>query len=198
MKILGITGGIGSGKSTFCRIWEEMGAHCIDVDQVARDLVQSDPILRNALKATFGADIYNDDGILKRETLAQRAFVHEVSHKKLNDIVWPVMIEALKKMIETFKANSQTGIAAFDMAVLYESGFEKWLDGVIVVHAPEEKRKEWLMQNRRWNKEKIERRIQSQFPVEEKMKMADWIVWNSGTMEELREKARKLYREILT
>ena len=117
--VLGVTGGIGAGKSTFARVLGELGARVIDADALARSLMDSDKAIRCALREAFGEDVIDASGCLVRETLAERAFRNADSLRTLNRIVWPGLIRALRESISAMQRDG-TGIPiVVDMAVLY-------------------------------------------------------------------------------
>lgn len=195
--LVGLTGGVGSGKSFFAREVVALGAGLIDVDLLARDLIQTDMALLQGLRHAFGHDILSDSGVLNRPLLAERAFVDEAATNKLNGVVWPAMLDRLREILDVHRRTSQYPVVIIDMAVLYESGAESLFDHVAVVEAPLEKRVQWLMKNRAWTRETVMRRINAQWPDAMKSARCHSVIQNDKGMDALVQKARCWYENIL-
>ena len=194
--IVGITGGVGSGKTCFVKELGRLGASVIDVDMIARELVDKRDDIRDAIRKAFGSNIFNGDGRLKRRGLGQIVFSDKKKMDSLNHIIWPPLISVLKDKISLLRDCEDDGIIAVDMAIIYEAEVELLFDIIVVVTAPWESRIMWLSQSREWNREEIMDRMEAQMDIKQKISRADVVIENSGTMEELRLKARDFYRKI--
>lgn len=183
MLKVGLTGGMGSGKSSVAKRLAEYGAVIIDADQVAREIVEPGQPALAELAAEFGDDILEDDGSLNRALLAQRAFVAEESVAKLNAITHP-RIRARSR--ELFDAAADDDIVVYDMPLLIETGQHEDCDIVMVVVAPVETRIRRLVESRGVDEDDARRRIVNQVPDEVRRGHADIVIDNSGDEDALR------------
>lgn len=180
MHLIGLTGGIGSGKSTIARRLKDLGATIIDADQVARKVVEPGQPALAELIATFGSEILNADGTLNRGALGEKVFVDKAALEKLNSIVHP----AVKK--ETDLLFSQAGsneIVIYDVPLLVETDNSYTFEHIIVASAPENIRVERLMEHRGMTESEALSRIQSQAPEEERLKIADTVIDTSASLD---------------
>lgn len=179
MLLVGITGGIGSGKSTVCKIFEVLGVPIYYADDRAKYLMQHDLALVQNLKEAFGNDIYQD-GNLDRALLASRVFTDKGKLAKLNSLVHPAVAQ---DAIDWQQANSQAPYTLREAALLFEAGIYKALHKVIVVTAPLEVRVARVMNRDSVTKEQVLDRIANQWSEDEKVALADFVVQNDGEVE---------------
>lgn len=179
-KQIGITGGIGTGKTLVCRIFECLGVPVYDADSHAKELMTTDGILISNIKKEFGDLSYNTDGSLNRNYLSLRVFNDAEQLKKLNHLVHPRVAIDYKQWVE-----NMVGVPYVlkEAALLFEAGSNQQLDKVIVVTAPEETRiKRVLKRDRHRTEAQIRSIVKNQMPEEEKMRRADFIVTNDETV----------------
>lgn len=169
--IIGITGGIGGGKSMFSRFLMRRGELVYDTDMEARILQDSDESLQKRIKTEFGEDIYNASG-LDRAKLANIVFADSSKLKLLNSIVHPAVVEDFKKWVEI---NSNRKLLFMECAILFEGKLDNLVDKIIVVTAPQEVRIQRVMKRDCVNEENVLSRIRNQMPEPEKIKLADWV-----------------------
>ncbi|MEQ9308886.1 MAG: dephospho-CoA kinase [Balneolaceae bacterium] len=191
---VGVTGGIGSGKTTFCRKWEELGAFVIYADDLAKELMISDEEVVLSIKKTFGADAYFRDGSLNRSFLAKEAFENG-RVDELNTIVHPIL---WKRVYDLSNKKEKDGIKIFvqEAAILLQNGRPKQLDYVILVLADENTRIKRAISRDHSNSKKIKERIQNQPDFNTKIKLVDFIVENNGSIKELEKKAEQIFKLI--
>jgi dephospho-CoA kinase len=173
---IGITGGIGSGKSLICRIFQQLGAAVYDADSHAKELMTTDGILVSDIKKEFGDLSYHPDGALNRSYLADHVFHDEEKLKKLNGMVHPRVA-----MDYTNWVRRQVGkrYVLKEAALLFEAGSDKLLDKIIVVSAPElTRQKRVLKRDPHRTVEQFKEIVEKQMPEEEKLKRADYIIVN--------------------
>lgn len=183
MITIGLTGGIGSGKSTVSSRLAELGAFIVDADLVAREIVEpGQPALAELAEAFDG--VLNPDGTLNRAELARQAFATPEATKKLNAITHP-RIRARTE--ELFKQGRESGVEVlvYDMPLLIENGEVNKVDHVLVVDAPDELRIERLVQHRGLDEDDARRRIAAQIDRETRLGTADTVLDNSGSLEDL-------------
>ena len=195
---LGLTGGIGAGKSTVASMLVELGAHLIDADQISRDLMRpGSPVLAQVVEA-FGPEILTDNGELDRPALARKIFGDDAARERLNGIVHPaVRREAQAQREAALAAGGERGVVVVeDIPLLAETGQAERFDGVIVVEAAPEVRLERLVTARGMDREDAEARLRAQASDEQRRAIATWVVDNSGDLEQTREQVRKIWAEL--
>lgn len=191
MTILGITGGIGSGKSTVSELFHICGIPVYTADDESKKLVATSPVIREKLIAMFGEDLYKD-GILNKALLASYIFTDSEKLNKVNAIIHP----EVEKHFENWVANhSGNKIVAHEAAILFESGFNRLVDKVVMVYAPLEIRMDRVMQRDNTSRELVEARINNQMSDEEKAKLSDFVIVNDGTCS-LIEQVLKVLQQI--
>lgn len=196
VQIIGVTGGVGSGKSTFARELERLGACLLDADAVARELMETRTDIQFALRETFGGTYFDASGALKRRDLGKLVFTHPDELEKLNQIVWPALLDKIQTQIKAWRASSRFLIGVVDMAILFEAGVADWFDQVVVVTASTKNRKQRLKTSRGWRHDEIESRITAQLSEPEKILRADLVVQNDGPLDALLKHADDYFRSI--
>lgn len=183
MLKVGLTGGIGSGKSTAASRLQELGATIIDADQVAREIVEPGQPALAELAEAFGG-ILNDDGSLNRGELARQAFASSEATEKLNSITHPRIRERTQELFADAE-ESGADVVVYDMPLLIENGEYKQMDHVLVVDAPDDVRVERLVNQRGLDEGDARRRIAAQIDRETRLQAADTVLDNGGGREEL-------------
>ncbi len=179
MFILGITGGISSGKSLVIKILRELGISVISADEIVHSLL-SQPYYLNKIRESFGKEVF-DGEVLNRKKLGSIIFKSEEKRRILNNLLHPPVLKIIKEEIE--KNRERKGILAFEIPLLFEVGIENWFDEIWVVYCPFEKQIERLMKRDNISYEEAINRINSQLPLEDKVRRADYVIDNSGSME---------------
>ncbi|RUP96314.1 dephospho-CoA kinase [Corynebacterium pseudodiphtheriticum] len=184
MKIIGLTGGIGSGKSTVARSLQEHGFPIVDADLIAREIVEPGQPALAELAKEFGEDILNADGSLDRGLLASRAFTTKDTTQRLNDITHPRINQRTQELFDEARENGAEAVI-YDMPLLIDKGLHKDMDATIVVHAAEHVRLERLTTKRGLDVDDVRRRINAQIDDETRKQHADILLENNGTEEDL-------------
>ena len=184
MKIIGLTGGIGSGKSTVARSLQEHGFPIVDADLIAREIVEPGQPALAELTKEFGADILNADGSLDRGLLASRAFTNKDTTQRLNNITHPRINQRTQELFDEARENGAEAVI-YDMPLLIDKGLHKDMDATIVVHAAEHVRLERLTTKRGLDVDDVRRRINAQIDDETRKQYADILLDNNGTEEDL-------------
>lgn len=174
---VGITGGIGSGKTTVCKIFEALGVPVYYADERAKWLMANDATLKEGIKQLFGDAAYDREGNLNRNHIAQIAFHNPDMLKQLNALVHPAVANDSR---EWNRAQSDVPYTLREAALIFEAGIDKQLDYVIVVTAPLELRIERVLRRDATSREAVEARISKQMPEPEKVKRADFVILNDG------------------
>ncbi|MYF64006.1 MAG: dephospho-CoA kinase [Rhodothermaceae bacterium] len=188
-RILGVTGGIGCGKSVVCAYLAQLGAEIFDADLTARNLMESDEWVRQEVTSAFGRESYRADGSLNRNWLASQVFADDTRLEELNGIVHPKVAQAFGILRNRF----QGGLLVHEAALIYEAGVENRLDAICVVTAPRDLRIARVMARDRVSAEKVLARMRRQLSQEEKAGRADVVLVNDGDMATARHKSQRLY-----
>jgi len=180
MKLLGLTGGIGMGKSTAVEMLRAEGCQVVDTDVIGRELVKpGEPALKE-IERTFGASYVGPGGELRRRDLAELVFSNSKAKLGLESILHPRIRAAWLEKVANWRS-AQVTVGVVVIPLLFETGAEAEFDGIISVACAKKTQTARLME-RGWNVGEIERRNASQISSEEKMNRADWVVWTEGSM----------------
>lgn len=185
MKVIGITGGIGAGKSTVSGYLASLGYPVFDADEVSRGLTAAGSPVVDELAETFGEEILVRKGVLSREKLAEIVFSDPDKNRKLMQIVTMKVREAGQKWISDYRKKEKYDIIILDSPLLFETGSEDLCDAVWFITADDEVRRRRVMERDGVTAEQVERRMRSQMPEKEKAERSDEIVDNSRGVEEL-------------
>lgn len=177
MKIIGLTGLTGAGKSTVAQKLISYGCYHIDADKVAHDVINGDENVKNKLKERFGDEVVNSDGTVNRPVLASRAFADEKSTEDLNKITHPAVNGKIKSVISELESKDYRGII-IDAIALFESGEAELCDFTVAVVAPQDIRLERIMKRDGISREKALERINAQKSESFFTEKADFILWN--------------------
>ena len=192
MPVIGITGGISTGKTSFCECLREIlpAAKFFDADQAAHQLVNLDLEVKREIRREFGSAIFSVDQELNREELRHIVFNNAAKRRALEQILHPRIRRQWSTEAETHRNSPDFFFA--DIPLLYETGGEKLCDRVVVVACSYRKQLRWLMERTSLEDSAAEQMINSQMPLDEKIRRADHMVWNNGARAVLAEQARSL------
>lgn len=193
MKTLGITGGIGSGKTTVCCFLESLGAEVFYADLEAKKIQVEDLEAKAEIQAVFGAAAYEPDGSLNRPFLAKKVFENKDLLQKLNQIVHP----RVRARLLARKKESQTRgipLLGYEAALIYETGGEQYVDAVLVVYAPQETRIARVKTRDQVSEAQVLARMQHQLSEEELRARADFTIENKGDLADLEARVRDFWQ----
>ena len=176
MLKIGITGGIGSGKTTVCRVFETLGIPVFYADDVAKDIMVTDSLLIEGVKNAFGEESYLEHQVLNRGHIAQIVFNNDTELAKLNALVHPAVFRAFDQWVAEVPAH--TPYILKEAALLFESDSYKMCDKTILVIAPLSLKKKRVMLRDQVTEAQVQARIDKQFSDEQKIKMADFLIHN--------------------
>ena len=194
VRVVGLTGGIASGKSTVSQMLRELGAPIVDADLVAREVVEPGTPGLEEIADRFPG-VIGADGRLDREKLAARVFGQDEERRALNAILHPRIQRAVVEQVEAL-ARQGHRLVIYDAPLIVENGLHQILDGVILVAVPREVQIERLMARNGVSHDAAEARIRAQLPLEEKKKVATWIVDNAGSLEHTRAQVESIWRTL--
>jgi len=198
MLLVGLTGGFGSGKSTVASILGELGAEVVDADVLAREVCSPGSDAMRQIADAFGEEVIDAQGHLDRRRLGEIVFANGSKVKQLNSIVHPHVIAREEQMVAQIADSTPDAIVVLDVPLLIEAERHHCVDFLVVVDARLEQRFARLKKKfGDLDRVAMDARIKHQLPLEEKVKLADWIVDNSGTLEETRLQTEDLYARLL-
>ena len=203
MLKVGLTGGIASGKSLVSQIFTELGAHSIDADEIAHDLMRPGEAVYDEVVQKFGNQVLNPDKTVNRAHLAELAFDKRRPRiYELNRIVHPGVIEKYERWMEGFRSREPEAIVMLEAALLLEAGLRRRFDRIIVVTCkPQQRIERWAQRfnlNADTAREEVTRRMMAQAPEEAKIQAADYVIDNSGTVEQTRKQVQAIYDTLRT
>ena len=196
MLIVGLTGGVASGKSLVSQVWKEEGAYLIDADRIARELVQPRAPAWKALVKAFGKEILQEDGSIHRKKLATRVFSNPVERDLLDRILHPRIKREIDRRIKGIGQKGPKAIVVIDAALLVETGYYRDVDKVVVVTSTKKQQIERLRRREEMDQEMARGIIDSQISGEERIKVADIIIRNEGSRKKTERKAKEVFEEL--
>lgn len=190
----GLTGSIATGKSTVAAMLRELGAVVLDADQIAREVVAvGEPGWKQVAEAF--PDVIGEDGTIDRRKLGRLVFADAQQRRKLEAIIHPLVFERIKTQGQLLEQDNQIVFA--DIPLLYETNSHTWLDWVVVVYVPQEVQLRRLVQRDKLSEAEAWSRIQAQMSIEEKRKLADYVIDNSGSLAETKVQVDRLWHQII-
>ncbi len=195
MKLIGLTGGIAAGKSAVAAMLQRLGAKIIDADELAREIVEPGQEAWREIIAAFGREIIRQDQSIDREKLRKKVFEDKQARKRLESITHPRIRTLAQQKIQQL-AREGAEIIVYVAPLLFENRLHLWLRPVILVACDSAIQKERLQKRDKLNEQKIRRHLEAQMGLEEKKKLADFIVENDGSLEELEKKVSAVWEKI--
>lgn len=194
MRKVGLTGGIASGKSTVSGMFRELGVPVIDADMIAREVVAPGSRALEAIVAAFGEEILTDEKSLNRARLGEIVFSDLSKKKVLEGILHPEIIAEQDRRLKDLEREGRTPVAVVDAAVMIESGSWKRFDSLVVVDCEESQQISRLRLRNGMNEEEAARRVNAQMPLSEKVKYADHVIDNRGSIDDTRKQVEELMK----
>jgi len=181
MKVVGVTGGVGMGKSNSARLLRLRSIPVVDTDDLARQVVEPGQSALAEVQRVFGAEIVGQDGHLRREELARRVFSDPAARKRLEDILHPRIRALWRAQMEVWRAEGRS-LAVVVIPLLFETSAEAELDATICIACTRLTQHQRLL-DRGWSPADIEQRVRAQWPIEIKMARADYVVWTEANLD---------------
>lgn len=198
MLHVGLTGNIGSGKSTASAMFAEFGAHIMDADKIVHRLLMPGSKVYDAVKSAFGAECLNSDGTIDRRRLGKIIFENPEKRNLLNTLIHPAVRTEILGRLVTLEQEVGSGVAIVDAALMVETGFYRLFEKIIVVACDPALQLSRVMARDGLSEAEARARIASQMPMAEKMKVAHYRIDTSGTRRETRNQVEVVYRDLLT
>ena len=180
VPLVGVTGGIGSGKSTVCRHFAALGRRVISADEIARDLMEHDPSTRAAIAGAFGPDMYDGEGALRRKDLAAVVFAHPARLRSLDRIVHPRVFERIERAVTALPPAALHPYVVVEAALVFEARMDEFLAATVVVRAAEETRLARVIDRDGASRDDVLARMRSQMSPDQKAGLADFVIDNDS------------------
>ena len=193
MLKVGLTGGIGTGKSSVSSLFNDWGAYIFDADLIAKEILNHNNTAQGEIIAEFGTDILNKEGSIEKNKLARIAFQDENHQLRLNSIIHPYVFRKIDSSFDKILGKGSHEIFCVDAALIYESGADAHMDYVVVVTSHLRLRTGRVMERGNLTRDEFLRRLELQWPDEDKVHMADYVIHNNGTKEDLIVESKKVY-----
>lgn len=193
MTIIGLTGSVGSGKSTVANLFRDLGAYVIDWDELARSVTRPRSKAWKEIAEYFGTGILDNDLSINRQKLAKIVFSNKRKLTKLNRIVHPEVFREDEKITDEIESHDPDALIIKDIPLLFEVGLHESVDKIVVVSASEQTQLKRLGE-KGISREDARNRMRSQFSLEEKIKSADFVIDNNGPPEETKRQVEEVYR----
>lgn len=193
--MVGLTGGIASGKSTVAAMLERLGAQIIDADSLAREVVEPGQKAWQDIVDAFGADVLLEDRTLDRKKLRTIVFNNPAARKQLEAITHPTIRRLAQRRVQEL-ADAGASLIVYVAPLFFETGVQLWLRPVILVACDSATQKRRLRERDRLSDEEIERHLQAQMSLEEKRRLADYVIENTGTLEDLERQVAAVVAKI--
>jgi len=196
MVLVGLTGGIASGKSLVARVFRDLGAHIIDADRIAHELLGPGQQAYREVLDYFGEELLLPNGGIDRKKLGELVFNDAEKRAWLNSCLHPRIFAIYTTRVRQLRRWQPDSMIVFDAALLIETGYHRKMDRTIVVYADVEQQIERLAVRDKFSREQALSRIASQMPLSEKRGHADFVIDNTGTREETERQARELFKRL--
>lgn len=196
IPVIGLTGGIGTGKSTVTQMLAKLGAAVIDADKVGHQIYLPDLPAWHEIVDTFGAEVLNTDRTINRQALGKIVFADPEGLRRLNRIVHPKMLDRMVELIAEVRAQGRMKAVVVEAAVLIEANWTPLVDQVWVVVASEAVVVERLAKQRHLSPEQVRTRIAAQLPDDERLKHAQVVIRNDGSLEDVRDAVQRAWDQL--
>ncbi len=197
MLKIGLTGGIGSGKSSVSALLKEWGTYIFDADTVAKDILANNETAQSEIIAEFGTDILGVDGKIDKKKLSRIAFQDEDHQLRLNTIIHPYIFREIDSEYDRILAKGKHDAFIVDAALIYESGADTHMDYIIVVTSHLKLRTERALSLGNLSRDEFFNRMELQWPDETKVHMADFVIHNNGTPKDLEKETKIVFKKLI-
>ena len=197
MLKVGLTGGIGSGKSELSRFFKKWGAYIFDADKEAKNIIDTNDAAQREIIAEFDTNILNVENKIDKKKLARVAFQDENHQLRLNSIMHPYVFQEIDKQFDNVSSANKHKIFIVDAALIYESGADTHMDFVIVITSLLRFRAERAMGRGNMTREDFMKRVDLQWPDDDKAQLADFIIPNNSSVEDLEKDAREIFDKLI-
>ena len=196
MIIIGVTGGVGTGKSTVAAMFKRLGAAVLDADAIAHQVIEPRRLAWRQLVKTFGERVLDDDGTVNRRRLAALAFPDAQRRRQLERIIHPQVFREIRRQLHRLRRGRAIQAVALDVPLLLEAGGRDLVNALVVVTAPAAVQRARLKKRHGWMDEEIEARISAQWELSAKAALADYVVDNSDGVDATRTQVKRIWNQL--
>ena len=196
MLKIGLTGGIGSGKSEVSKFFNKWGAYIFDADQEAKAIIEENRIAQKEIIEEFGTDVVNKENKIEKKKLARIAFQDDFHQSKLNTIVHPYVFKKIDETFEKITKEDKNKIFVVDAALIYESGADTHMDYVILVKSLLRYRTQRVLNNGKMSRDDFMKRVDLQWSDEDKEHLADYVIQNNADINTLEKESKKIFKTL--
>ena len=196
MIVIGLTGGLGTGKSTVAKIFQELGATVLDADVIAHRVMEPRRLAWRKIVELFGREVLNEDETINRRRLGLLVFANEDKRKQLEGVVHPQVLRDIKHDVARLRRVRGVPVVVVDVPLLIEAGAQDLADVLVVVTAPAEVQRERLRKKFGWTQDQLSRRIAAQLPLPAKVAVADHVIDNGDGVEATRTQVKQLWQRL--
>ena len=195
MVVIGVTGGVGTGKSTVAHMFKQLGAVVLDADAMAHEAMEPKRLAWRRIVKTFGEDVLNDDQTINRRALAALVFQHAQRRAQLEAILHPPIWRLMKQHVQELKRSRRVRAVVLDVPLLVEAGAQGLVDALVVVTAPPQVQRERLTHKFGWSDEETDARIAAQWALSAKVAVADYVVDNGDGVDATRRQVKHIWNQ---
>jgi len=197
LRKLAVTGGLASGKTSVCRILQELGAYTISADEIVHQLLSPHSELGKQIVEIFGRDIIKNASF-DRKKIAEYVFADSAKLQKLEQLLHPTVLKTIQQTYQGLLTHNPPLLFVVEVPLLFEISAEDWFDAIIVVTTPESLARERFKIASGYPDEQFVQRSRRQLPVEEKVRRADYIIYNDGSMDHLKNQVKTIFQMLIT
>ena len=197
MVVIGVTGGVGTGKSTVAKMFEQLGAAVLDADAMAHRVMEPKRLAWRQIVKAFGERLLNDDQTINRSRLASIVFRDEQSRRRLERIVHPPVLRHIRQQLHRLRRSRRIRAVVLDVPLLVEVGAQDLVDALVVVTAPPELQRERIRRRYGWSEEEARSRIAAQWELSAKVALADQVVDNSDGVDATRTQVKRIWNQLV-
>jgi len=197
MVVIGVTGGVGTGKSTVANIFKQLGAVVLDADAMAHQAMEPKRLAWRHIVKAFGEGILNEDQTVNRRQLASLVFQDEQRRKRLERIIHPRVLRLMKQQLHRLRRSRRVKAVVLDVPLLVEAGGQPIVDALVVVTAPPEVQRERLKKKYGWSDEETTARMDAQLELSAKVALADHVVDNADGVDTTRTQVKRIWNQLV-
>ena len=196
MVVIGVTGGVGTGKSTVAKMFKQLGAAVLDADLIAREVVEPKRLAWRQLVKAFGESILNEDQTVNRKRLADLVFSDAQRRQQVERIIHPQVMRYIRQHIHRLRRARRVRVVVLDVPLLVEAGATRMVDTLVVVTAPPDVQHKRLKDKYGWSEEEIDARISAQWELSAKVGLADHVVNNADGVDATRTQVKRIWNQV--
>jgi len=197
MVVIGVTGGVGTGKSTVANMFKQLGAAVLDADAIAHEVLEPKRLAWRKVVQAFGEGILNEDQTVNRARLAQRVFADAEERSRLERIIHPHVLREIRQRLGRLRRSRRIKAVVLDVPLLVEAGAHRLVDALVVVTAPPDTQRRRIRERHVWSDEEAASRIRAQWDLSAKVALADHVIDNGNGVDATRTQVKRIWRQLV-